>query len=63
MSFAEATASGLTLSLAPLKGASAIAVAPYLQITADRIQQTGNYNWQAPNRTNVFSAGRSRILS
>jgi len=59
---AEATASGLTLNLAPLKGASTIVVAPYLQITADRIQQTGNYNWLAPNKTTVASEGAFKNL-
>ncbi len=59
---AQATASGLDLNLAPLKGASTIVVAPYLQITADSIQQTGNYNWIAPNKTTVFSAGAIKNL-
>jgi hypothetical protein len=59
---AQATASGLTLNLAPLKGASTIVVAPYLQITVESVQQTGNYNWVAPNRTMVSSAGSIKNL-
>jgi len=60
---AQATASGLTLNLAPLKGASTIVVAPYLQITADSIQQTGNYNWLAPNKRRSTAQERSKISS
>ena len=59
---AEATASGLKLNLAPAKGASTIVVPPYLQITADRIDQTGDYNHNAANRTTVASAGAIKNL-
>ncbi len=59
---ADATASGLNLNLAPLKGASTIVVTPYLQITADSIQQTGNYNFTMPNKTTVVSAGAIKNL-
>ena len=58
----EATASGLGLKLAPLKGPSGVVVAPYLQITADSVQETGNYNHIMPNRTTVASQGQIKNL-
>jgi hypothetical protein len=59
---AEATASGLNLNLAPAKGTSDVVVAPYLQITAESVQQTGNYNHTTPNRTTVASEGAIKNL-
>jgi hypothetical protein len=59
---AEAAASGLNLNLAPLKGTSGVVVAPYLQITAERVEQTGNYNHTAPNRTTAVSEGAIKNL-
>jgi hypothetical protein len=55
---AEATASGLTLTLAGPNGASTgVAAAPYLEITAKSIQQTGSYDHTASNHTIVAGAG------
>jgi len=59
---ADATASGLGLNLAPLKGASNVVVAPYLQITADSIQDTGTYNHTTQNRTTAKGEGRIENL-
>ncbi len=59
---AEAAASGLNLNLAPLKGTSDVVVAPYLQITADSVDQAGNYNHDAANKTTVASEGTIKNL-
>lgn len=53
---AEATASGLTLSLTGPNGAG-VAVAPYLEITAKSIQESGSYDHTASNKTMVAGAG------
>ena len=58
----EATVSELNLNLAPQKGASTVVVTPYLQITADKIQQTADYTHSTPNRTIVASDGTIKNL-